>query len=80
MKKMKRLAAIALSTLLLLPAVLSLAACGEEGITLRVFSWEEYIDEGDEGSYIYDLLDEGEELSEDDEEDTRSMIKRFEEW
>ena len=78
MKKTKRLASIALSSLFLLPAVFSLTGCGEKAdVTLRVFSWEEYIDEGGEGSYAYDMLADGEEL---EDEDMSSMVKRFEKW
>ena len=78
MKKTKRLASIALSSLFLLPAVFFLTGCGEKAdVTLRVFSWEEYIDEGGEGSYAYDMLADGEEL---EDEDMSSMVKRFEKW
>ncbi len=56
---------------LLLPAV-ALSGCGNnEEIRLRVYSWEEYIDEGGEGSYVYDVLEE---------ENAPALIDDFESW
>ncbi len=56
---------------LLLPAV-ALSGCGnKEEIRLRVYSWEEYIDEGGEGSYVYDVLEE---------ENAPALIDDFESW
>ena len=72
MTKFKRIASVALSFLFLLPAMLSLSACkGKADVVLRVFSWEEYIDEGGEGSYVYDVLEK---------KDAPSVIEDFEAW
>ena len=51
----KRFGALALAALSLAPTLLFASACsGDDTVTLRVFNWEEYIDEGGEGSYQYD--------------------------
>lgn len=47
--KKKKLFSVLLSSLFLLPSLAVLGGCGaEETVTLRVYNWEEYIDEGDE--------------------------------
>lgn len=57
--KKKRIAAIAASTLLLLPSLSVLGGCSsKETVVLRVYNWEEYIDDGGKGSFIYDELHE----------------------
>ena len=51
----KRIGSIALSALLLFPMLGMLSGCGgEKTVTLRVYNWEEYIDEGGKGSFVYD--------------------------
>ena len=51
----KRFGALTLAALSLAPTLLFASACsGDDTVTLRVFNWEEYIDEGGEGSYQYD--------------------------
>ncbi len=50
---------IALAGAMLLPTLAALTGCGgEDVITLRVYNWEEYIDEGGEGTFIFDELHE----------------------
>lgn len=64
----KRFGALLLSALTLLPTMLFAAGCGgEQTVVLRVFNWEEYIDEGGEDSW-------------DGTEDAPAMIERFETW
>lgn len=77
--KMKKVVSVALSALILLPTLSALSGCGaRDEIVLRVYNWEEYIDEGGEGSYIYDsLLDEGVSPS---EIDAPSLIDDFTVW
>ncbi|MBO5046157.1 MAG: extracellular solute-binding protein [Clostridia bacterium] len=54
----KRILSIATAGFLLLPTLAFASGCGEEKpIRLRVYSWEEYIDEGGEDSYVYDEID-----------------------
>ena len=72
---MKKTASILLSLALLAPALVSFGGCStDKEITLRVYNWEEYIDEGGEGSYDYDYAEEGEDA------DTRPILEKFEEW
>ena len=53
--KIRRTAALLLSACLLLPSAAALSGCsGSDEIILRIYNWEEYIDEGGEGSYLYD--------------------------
>ncbi len=55
----KRVFTIALAGAMLLPTLAALTGCGgEDVITLRVYNWEEYIDEGGEGTFIFDELHE----------------------
>lgn len=57
--KKKRIFSVALAGAMLLPTLAMLSGCGgEEVITLRVYNWEEYIDEGGEGTFIFDELHE----------------------
>ncbi len=57
--KKNRIIAIALAGAMMLPSLAMLSGCGgEEAITLRVYNWEEYIDEGGEGTFIFDELHE----------------------
>ena len=71
---MKRTASLFLSVALLAPTLLSLGGCSSNGeITLRVYNWEEYIDEGGKGSYDYDYDETG-------NADTRPILDKFEEW
>jgi len=58
--KHKRILPIALSLMMTLPALSALSGCGGAVTVLKVYSWEEYIDDGGEGSYYYDLGQEGE--------------------
>ncbi|MDE6412260.1 MAG: ABC transporter substrate-binding protein [Clostridia bacterium] len=72
--KAKRTASLFLSLALLTPALLSLGGCAsDKEITLRVYNWEEYIDEGGEGSYEYDY-----EINEDGS--APSILDDFEDW
>ncbi len=75
----KKFASVFLASCLLLPTFGMLAGCsGEEVTVLKVYNWEEYIDDGGEGSYVYDmLLDEGEDP---DEDDAPPIIEDFEIW
>ncbi len=60
----KKIASIALASLFLLPSLTALSGCNRGGeIVLRVYNWEEYIDEGGKGAFIYDELhlEDGEE-------------------
>ncbi len=76
---MKRVLSILLSGCLLLPTLGILSGCGGEKVTvLKVYNWEEYIDDGGEGSYVYDmLLDEG---KDPDADDAPPIIEDFEKW
>lgn len=72
--KTKRFFSVALSAVFTLPCLFALTACDKnESITLRIYNWEEYIDEGGEGSYEYDY-----EINENGE--APSMIEDFELW
>ncbi len=75
----KKFASVFLASSLLLPSFGMLAGCsGEEVTVLKVYNWEEYIDEGGKDSYVYDmLLDEGEDP---DEDDAPPIIEDFETW
>ncbi len=77
---MKRGLSIALAAAFLFPTLTTLGGCARTkgAITLRVYNWEEYIDEGGEGSYVYDML--AEEGGEPDEADAPSIIDDFEAW
>ena len=60
----KRIGSIALSALLLFPMLGMLSGCGgEKTVTLRVYNWEEYVDEGGKGSFVYDELHEEDETT-----------------
>ena len=68
----KRSISVILCALLLLPSLSLLGGCGAQSASvLRVYNWEEYIDEGGEGSYDYDY---------EIDENAPSMIDRFEDW
>lgn len=69
---MKKKLAILLSLLFWLPVVSSLGGCSTKAKVLRVYNWEEYIDEGGEGSYGDDYLELG--------KNAPSMIDDFEVW
>ncbi len=57
--KKKRIFAVALAGAMLLPTLAMLSGCGgEEVVTLRVYNWEEYIDEGGEQTFIFGELHE----------------------
>ena len=57
--KKSRIFSIALAGAMLLPSLGMLTGCGgEDVITLRVYNWEEYIDEGGKGTFIFDELHE----------------------
>lgn len=72
--KLKKTASALLSLAFLAPTLISLGGCAsEKEITLRVYNWEEYIDEGGEGSYEYDY-----EINEDGS--APAIIDDFEEW
>ncbi len=72
--KKKQLASTLLALAFVTPALLSLSGCAsDQTVTLRVYNWEEYIDEGGEGSYEYDY-----EINEDGS--APSMIDDFETW
>lgn len=60
--KKKRIAALAATLPLILSSLCVLGGCSsKDTITLRVYNWEEYIDDGGEGSFIYDELHETDE-------------------
>ncbi|MBD5636551.1 MAG: extracellular solute-binding protein, partial [Clostridia bacterium] len=64
-----------LSLAFLTPVLLSFSGCASDrDVTLRVYNWEEYIDEGGKGSYDYDFAEEGEVA------DTRPILDKFEQW
>ena len=69
---MKKKLAILLSLLFLLPVVSSLGGCSAKAKVLHVYNWEEYIDEGGEGSYGDDYLELG--------KNAPSIIDDFEVW
>lgn len=72
--KIKRIATVAVAAMLTLPCFTFLSGCdSEDRIILRVYNWEEYIDEGGEGSYEYDY-----EINENGE--APAIIDDFEEW
>lgn len=60
------------------PAALLSGCGGEKETVLRVYNWEEYIDEGGEGSYVYDLL--AEKGAPPSVSDAPSIIDDFERW
>lgn len=66
--KLKRTATLALAAALVSAPVLAVAGCApDDTIVLRVYNWEEYMDEGGEDSY-------------DGTEAAPSMTERFEAW
>ena len=66
--KKRRLSALALAGIAMLPTLSFLTGCASETeIVLRVYNWEEYIDEGGEDSW-------------DGDADAPDMITRFETW
>ena len=70
---MKKTASILLSVALLAPALFTFGGCApNKEITLRVYNWEEYIDDGGEGGYDYDFFGKN--------SDTRPILDKFEEW
>ena len=62
---MKRKLSLALAFALALSAPLALGSCSEDVTVLRIASWEEYIDEGGDESYI---------------EGSNSLVEDFEAW
>ena len=73
-RRLPRIFALLSAAALLVPCLASLAACGgNDIILLRVYNWEEYIDEGGEGSYEYDY-----EVNEDGS--APSLVDDFEVW
>ncbi len=62
----KRYLSVALAALMFMPAATTLSGCAgdDPDIILKVYNWEEYIDEGGDGTFIFDELhefdDEGE--------------------
>ncbi|MDE7158535.1 MAG: ABC transporter substrate-binding protein, partial [Clostridiales bacterium] len=69
--KRKRLISCLLALALLLPTLLSLGGCAAKNtVVLRVFSWEEYIDEGGEDSYA----------ASEDNPNPLPVIAEFENW
>lgn len=72
---MKKTTSILLSIALLAPALMSFGGCAsKKDVTLRVYNWEEYIDDGGEGCYDEDFAEKGEAY------DDRPIIDKFEEW
>ena len=70
----KRIGALALAAFASFPTLLFASGCSKDDtIVLRVFNWEEYIDEGGEGSYLYDY-----EINEDGS--APPIIEDFEDW
>ena len=61
----KRIISAALAAIMLVPISAAFSGCSSSSksaeIILKVYNWEEYIDEGGEGSFLYDELFEGEE-------------------
>ncbi len=71
----KRILSLSLATIALCLPLSALSGCGEEEtICLRVFSSEEYIDEGGEGSYIYD------EEHKNDADDPSMITEEYKTW
>ncbi len=71
----KRAISLTLATLALLPTLTTFSGCSrDEEIRLRVYSWEEYIDEGGEGSYVYD------EEHKNDPEDPSMIDESYQAW
>lgn len=69
--KRKRFISCLLAFVLLLPTLFSLSGCAaKDTVVLRVFSWEEYIDEGGEDSYA----------ASDKNPDPLPIIEEFEKW
>ena len=68
---MKKKLSILLSLLFLLPVVSSLGGCSAKTQVLRVYNWEEYIDEGGKGSYGDDYLGLGKNAPSIDRKSTR---------
>ncbi len=57
--KAKKAVSLALAAFLTLPTLSVLGGCGNGGTTvLRVYNWEEYIDEGGSGTFLCDELEE----------------------
>ena len=55
--RFRKILGLAIAGAILLPTLPSLGGCAaSEEIVLRVYNWEEYIDEGGEGAFIYDEL------------------------
>ncbi len=55
----KKVVSLALAGAFLLPSLTALGGCGSgDTVVLRVYNWEEYIDEGGTGTFIYDELHE----------------------
>ena len=55
----KRIVCSALAALMVVPMAVALSGCGSSAdaeVFLKVYNWEEYIDEGGEGSFLYDEL------------------------
>ncbi len=72
MKRNKtRAVSVALAAMFLTPALGLLGGCGSDEIVLRVYNWEEYIDEGGEGCYDADF---------ETGEPTDPIIDKFEDW
>ena len=77
--KSRRIFSVLLASALLVPVLASLSGCGGEKVTvLKVYNWEEYIDEGGEGSYLYDLALEEE--TPEDEIVAPRIVEDFEAW
>ncbi len=57
--KCKRIFALIAAAALAVPSLALLSGCtGNREIVLRVYNWEEYIDEGGKGTFLYDELHE----------------------
>ena len=59
----KRILCAAIAAFMLIPMAAAFSGCSSSSdstVILKVYNWEEYIDEGGEGSLLYDELAEGE--------------------
>lgn len=58
----KRIISAAIAAAMCLPMAVAFSGCGKSSkadVVLKVYNWEEYIDEGGEGSFLYDELYRG---------------------
>ncbi len=78
----KRIFGILAAAIMLLPTLALLGGCGgkQADVILKVYSWAEYIDEGGEGSYLYDTLAEEKGEGAVSASDAPPILDDFEKW